>query len=75
MIEPVPPPVTIALSFSALNIPSLVIDNVPGIPEVVAFIKTEASSEAVPLTSSPVVKVPVIVFSAIVNYVISFAPI
>ena len=75
MIAPSPPPVIITLSFSALNIPSFVIDNVPGIPEVVALINDEALDEAVPLISSPVWKAPVIVSPAIVNSVISFAPI
>ena len=46
-----------------------------GLKEVVALIKTEASSDCVPLTSSPVWKVPCIELPPKVNSVISFAPI
>ena len=70
-----PPPVTGTLSFSADKNPSFVIDIVPGIPEVVAFIKLSALSEPVPLTSSPVANVPVILSAPKTNSVISFAPI
>ena len=66
---------TVTLSVALYKLPSLEIETIDGNPVTVALIKISSSSVSVPLTTSLVWKVPVIVSSFNINSVTSLAPI